>query len=140
MMRAIMIDRGRGAVWALVLSCVMWAACADSGRFEAAAGTYGERSVQIEGETSPRVAADVDSTFFGGTQPLLGRLFGHAEYDSATPVAVISHAFWTERFDARPDVIGSEVQVDGVLHTIVGVMPQYVDVPENVVLWTPRRH
>jgi hypothetical protein len=42
-----------------------------------------------------------------------------------------------ERFDGRPEVIGSTLEVEGVSRTVIGIMPQGVDVPDDVVLWIP---
>ena len=36
-------------------------------------------------------------------------------------MAVISHAYWKNRFNEQPSVIGSHVVVDGTRRTIVGV-------------------
>ena len=47
------------------------------------------------------------------------------ERESAPPVAVVSHAFAAERFGAAP-AIGRDLVVDGVHHTIVGVLPSGV--------------
>lgn len=63
-------------------------------------------------------------------RPLHGRLF--EERDSApgaAPVTVLSHGFWTERFQADPTVIGRSMSVDGVPSTIVGVLPTGLSQP-----------
>jgi predicted permease len=39
-------------------------------------------------------------------------------------VAVLSHAYWTERFAQSPDVLNQSLMVNGVLMTIVGVAPR----------------
>jgi putative ABC transport system permease protein len=41
----------------------------------------------------------------------------------AAPVAVLSHGYWQERFSSDPGVVGRSVLLDGVAHTIVGVLP-----------------
>ena len=40
---------------------------------------------------------------------------------SATPVAVLSHRFWTNRFGADPSVVGKQVNINNVAFTVVGV-------------------
>jgi predicted permease len=40
-----------------------------------------------------------------------------------TPVAVLSHRFWTNRFGNDPSVIGKQVNINNVAFTIVGVTP-----------------
>ena len=62
-----------------------------------------------------------------GVPALVGRTF--TERDDARgggpdgAVAVISHAFWRQRFNGAPDAIGRRLMVDRVPFTIVGVMP-----------------
>src|SRR6185436_11358455 len=38
---------------------------------------------------------------------------------------------------ARPDIVGQLVQLDGVAHTIIGVMPRGFAFPINNEYWTP---
>ena len=42
----------------------------------------------------------------------------------ARPVALISHGLWQRRFGSNPAVAGSPVLLDGVEHTVIGVLPQ----------------
>jgi predicted permease len=51
-----------------------------------------------------------------GFQPEDGRI-------GAARVAMLTDRYWRERFAARPDVVGTSIFLDGVSHTIVGVMP-----------------
>jgi predicted permease len=37
---------------------------------------------------------------------------------------VLSHAFWESRFGADPEVVGTEIQLNGVSFTVVGVAPK----------------
>jgi hypothetical protein len=64
-------------------------------------------------------------------------MFVADDYGAETPVAILSHGLWSERFSARPDIIGSRLEINGTPHTIVGIMPPGVDVPAGVVLWVP---
>ncbi|GJG88987.1 hypothetical protein tb265_41680 [Gemmatimonadetes bacterium T265] len=53
-------------------------------------------------------------------------------------VAVLSDAFWRERFGADPRVIGRQVTIDGEPHEVVGVMPAEFHFPSaSVAIWTP---
>jgi predicted permease len=74
-----------------------------------------------------------------GVQPMLGRMFD-AEEDrpKAPPVVVIGEGLWRERFGGTPDVLGRGLKLNGVVHTIVGVMPASVRFPGNVRVWVPR--
>lgn len=115
-------------------------ACSGEPAFNPPPETYVESRVTIDGAASPRTIAAVDSTFFGLNRPLLGRSYIAEEFGAdSRPVAILSHAFWEDNFDSRPDIIGSELEVDGILRTVVGIMPEGVDVPPGVALWIPRR-
>ena len=58
-----------------------------------------------------------------GVAPAAGRTFGQADSEEAgaSPIAVLSHRFWTRRFDSDPSVVGRTVYVNGNPLTIVGV-------------------
>ena len=43
------------------------------------------------------------------------------EEPAAPPVAVLGHFFWRKRLGADPTVVGEEIEVNGVLFTVVGV-------------------
>ena len=69
----------------------------------------------------------VSASFFGffDAPPVLGRYFNAMEdsVPSGQPVAVVSHAFWSNKFGERKDVLGSKVQIGPTIYTIVGVAP-----------------
>ncbi len=61
---------------------------------------------------------------FWGVPPLLGR--GLLERDSqpgASPVAVLSYAYWKSMFNGDRGVLGATMILNGQARTIVGVMP-----------------
>ena len=71
-----------------------------------------------------RIYADtVTSNFFSvlGVQPAAGRLFNDDDRD---PVVVISHRFWTRRFQQDPSVVGRTVRLNGAQHLVLGVAAQ----------------
>jgi predicted permease len=74
-----------------------------------------------------------------GVQPELGRAYGPDDDAAGAPaaVAVISHSLWRRRFGADPDVVGSELEVNGTPHTVVGVMPPGFRYPYAGELWLP---
>jgi predicted permease len=58
-------------------------------------------------------------------QPLRGRMF--TEDDAVVgqhEKVVLSYAMWQQQFGGRDDAIGSELRVNGVPHSVVGVMPR----------------
>jgi predicted permease len=58
-----------------------------------------------------------------GATPSAGRLFDSNDSDAlgASPIVVLSHGFWTRRFNADPSVIGRPLRLNGQTVTIVGV-------------------
>ena len=59
-----------------------------------------------------------------GVEARLGRTIGSADdRETAPPVAVISSKYWHTRFDTDPSVVGRTIKINGVLVTIVGVLP-----------------
>src|SRR2546423_7206299 len=57
-----------------------------------------------------------------GVRPILGRNFLPQEEEGAD-VAVVTKNFWQKRLGGDPNVIGGSITLDGVAHTIVGVLP-----------------
>jgi ABC-type antimicrobial peptide transport system, permease component len=61
-------------------------------------------------------------------QPVLGRNFTAQEDQPHGPPAVLLyHGFWLRRFGGNPAVVGQTMEVEGVTHTIVGVLPAGFD-------------
>jgi predicted permease len=76
-----------------------------------------------------------------GVQPLLGRNFSADEdRPGGAPVAMISDRYWRQRFNADPATLGQAISLDGVPHTIVGILPPSLSTfPLNQTeIWTPR--
>src|SRR5262245_7087325 len=73
-----------------------------------------------------------------GTQPLLGRTFTSAdEGPAALPVVVIDERLWLRRFGADPSVIGQSMVLDGLGHTIIGVVASDFRFPDGNAIWVP---
>jgi predicted permease len=77
-----------------------------------------------------------------GVQPVLGRAFG-AEVDrvrDASPVAVISHGFWSRRFNLDPQVVGRKITINKTSFEIIGVAPAEFfgeSVGDSPEIWLP---
>ena len=72
--------------------------------------------------------------------PLFGRfLLEEDDAAGAPPVLVIGYDAWQSMFAADSDVVGRAVQLDGVFHTVVGVMPEGFGFPVNHQYWTNER-
>lgn len=72
-----------------------------------------------------------------GVSPLLGREFTPVEARPEGPqAALLSEALWRRRFGARRGVIGQVVELGGVPHTVVGVIPDGAEVTTSPDIWT----
>lgn len=121
-------------------------ACAPVQQYpEPPAGSYSPKRLTLaagDGTSAAVDGADVSAEFFAAAQakPLLGRLFIDPEYagGAATPVALVSHQCWEERFGSDPSLIGRVLNLDGRSRTVVGVLPRGFDVPKGTCVWLPR--
>lgn len=90
-------------------------------------------------------AARVNSLTFPtlGVEPILGRVFTTQEENTRQPVAVISYAFWTNRYHRDPRVLGSTMILDRKPYSVIGVMPRGFEFPlgfgrlYQVQVWVP---
>jgi predicted permease len=73
----------------------------------------------------------VSSNYFSvlGVTAAAGRLFDDAgdRAGRAEPVVVISHAYWTRRFQNDPSAVGRTLSVNGTAFTIIGVAQEGFD-------------
>src|SRR5256714_6607941 len=75
-----------------------------------------------------------------GVRPIMGRTFLPQEEEGAD-VAIITERFWKGRFAGSQDIIGETIVLDGVAHTIVGVianMPVSWTGTPNANIWTTK--
>jgi putative ABC transport system permease protein len=73
-----------------------------------------------------------------GVQPLLGRAFRDGDdAPGASPVIILGHDAWRNRYDADPDVVGREIRVNGRTAEVIGVMPQGFRFPTWQDVWVP---
>jgi predicted permease len=62
----------------------------------------------------------------------MGRTILADDTDPAAPdVVVASHRYWRNELGGDPEVLGREVTLDGMVHTVVGVMPAAFRFPYN---------
>ncbi len=71
-----------------------------------------------------------------GVVPQLGGTFNPDGKGDPRSV-VLSHRLWQRRFGDAADVIGRTVSLNGVPHTVIGVMPPGFAWPEAAELWVP---
>ncbi len=83
-----------------------------------------------KGEPQPATGVEVIGNFFEvlGVQPAMGRLFTAQEaLHGAHPVALLTYPWWRRQFNADPDIVGKEIDLNGRPVTVVGVLPASFD-------------
>ncbi len=71
-------------------------------------------------------------------QPVLGRTFRpEEERPGAAPVIILGYDLWQTRFLGARDVLGRTIVANGVLRTVVGVMPRGFRFPNIEQAWLP---
>ncbi len=86
------------------------------------------------GEAEQVTGEFISSDFFAvlGVRPVIGRTFTEAEEPvGAGPVALISAGLWQGKFSSKPDILGTNITLDGRDYTIIGVIPSnlQLDIP-----------
>jgi predicted permease len=98
-------------------------------------------SVAGVGEPTRLVGARVSANLFDvlGVDPAFGRGFApEDERPGAEPVVLLSDGLWREQFGGEVEVLGRTLSIDGVQHTVVGVMPRRFGFPAaETRLWVP---
>jgi len=100
------------------------------GRIPAFAGvaiySYGTAVAGEAGSTEREEIARVSPDFFAtlGTGPSIGRSFTEEETSLQTDkVVILTDTYWRQHFDADSHVIGRQLRVNGLRHTVAGVLP-----------------
>ena len=123
----------------------------DAQSFEAVGGIWTVPEI-LGGESDGTSAAEDVLAIRGGprlfevldVKPQLGRLITPDEdqVENWAPVALISDRFWERRFERDPQVVGKTIRLDGVVTTIIGVMPAGIErsiFEPDAELWVPSR-
>jgi putative ABC transport system permease protein len=73
-----------------------------------------------------------------GVKPAIGRLFtAQEESEGSTNRLILSDGLWHRLYGGDARVLGRTVRLDGIPHTIVGVMPRSFSFPNReVAFWT----
>jgi len=73
-----------------------------------------------------------------GDKPALGRAFRADEDRSGSPpVVILGGDLWSSRYASDPGIVGQSITVNGVVSTVIGVMPRGFMFPANADLWRP---
>lgn len=76
-----------------------------------------------------------------GLEPVAGRNFtADEDRPGGERVVLLSHGFWRQRFAGDRSAIGQTLMLDGVLHAIVGVLPEAATAApfDDIQIWVPR--
>jgi putative ABC transport system permease protein len=73
-----------------------------------------------------------------GVHPIAGRTFLPEDDQKRANVVVMSEAFWQSRFNRDPRVVGRELKLDGMLFTVIGVVPKEFQIFGDTALWAMR--
>ncbi len=97
-------------------------------------------SLTAPGDPSIVRRARVTSEFFAALRvgPATGRTFEPGDdQPGRDDVALLSDGLWRSAFGADPAITGREITLDGIRHSIVGVMPPGFNFPGEAAVWTP---
>ena len=73
-----------------------------------------------------------------GVEPMLGRGFREGDdRPGAEPVVLLGNDLWRERYGSAPAIVGTAIRGNGVMRTVIGVMPPKFGFPIREALWTP---
>ena len=99
--------------------------------FAAASGgnIVGASGVVTDGDGEPErtTVSSVTANFFPllGVQPALGQHFEETDEAFQGPLVVmLSHSLWSRRYGADPALVGRTIQLDGIPHRVVGILPE----------------
>ena len=110
--------------------------------FDAGAALQSRRFTLADdrGSESQRIAgARTLGDFFTllGGRPTLGRYYTPDASTQGAKVAVLSHAFWRDRFGADRGIVGRTIRLNGVAYEVVGVASPAARYPRTAQVWMP---
>jgi putative ABC transport system permease protein len=97
-------------------------------------------SLTGRGEPIRLEASLADSNLFDvlGVEAQIGRRFVAADVrPGAPPVVILGYGLWQQRFGGDSAIVGQPLTLDGVPHTVTGVMSADFRVPSGVDIWLP---
>ncbi|HEX2269127.1 MAG TPA: ABC transporter permease [Pyrinomonadaceae bacterium] len=87
-------------------------------------------NVSADGRSDLASGQAVTGNYFTGlgVQPFLGRtLTDEDDKPGVTPVAVLSHRYWEERFGSDNSIVGKQINLNNVAFIVIGVTPPGFD-------------
>ncbi|WP_224361022.1 ABC transporter permease [Hyalangium versicolor] len=108
----------------------------------ASTAIFTDTDVTLTGQDMPERLRAVSATasFFPtlGVTPFLGRSFTEEEETPGRErVVVLSHRLWRGRFGANPHILGTTLTLNGQPFTVVGVLPERFEYPQDRDLYIP---
>lgn len=105
--------------------------------------TYDGDEVSLAGDFAPRgLRIGVVSTGFFesmGVQAAMGRTFSREEQKpGGTPTAVLAYDLAQKLFGLPAQSIGKSIRMDGLVFTVIGVLPPGFDFPFRAKAWIPQ--
>ena len=89
-----------------------------------------------EPQQIPAIRASINYLSLFGVKPALGRDFLAAEGWNQR-VVILSHGAWSRYFASDPHAVGKGMKIDGILYTVIGVLPAGFWSPVPVDLLVP---
>jgi predicted permease len=75
----------------------------------------------MQQEEIVRVSPEFFTTL--GVSPAIGRNFTEEETAAQKNVIILTDAFWRQRFNSDPNILGRDTRINGIQRKIVGVLP-----------------
>src|SRR5688572_28226062 len=104
--------------------------------------TFGAYPVNLTGNGEPLSvpAASVTADFHAllRVNPALGSTFlPEEDQPGRDHVVLLSDRLWRGHFAADPHIVGNTITLDGIAHTVIGIMPAGFAFPSKAELWRP---
>jgi predicted permease len=114
----------------------------DQNRSFQAIAKYNYYMVSVSGASQPSrtTVASVSPDFLKvfGIQPILGRDFSAGDAKKgAARTTLVSYGYWKQYLGSSQDLSQSHLKIDGVVFSVIGVLPAGFRFPTDVDLWRP---
>jgi predicted permease len=138
-------DEDAPGVWRrMIWSFPKYVAFRDAQRVFTSTALYTDEAWNLTGSGSPdRLTGElVEASYFEtlGVAPQIGRTFTADEtrHPGSAPLAILSYRLWATRFGSDPNVPGRTIGLNGIPHTIVGVLPAgFSGLTGQADVWVP---
>jgi putative ABC transport system permease protein len=114
----------------------------DQNRSFQAMAKYSDDFVSVSGGSQPTrtAAVHVSPRFLEvfGVAPILGRDFGAGDAKKgAAPTVLVGYGYWKQHLGSTRDLSQAHLKVDGVVHSVIGVLPAGFRFSAGADLWLP---